>query len=89
MNIYQITRPKELNLNFLQNFLYKKQSRRYFHKQINMQLGLVPVAQMPISSQISGNCSWANIQAIVPVAYAIQEMAAQNYFKSTSAIEFI
>ena len=41
---------------------------------INQQLGLVPVAQMPISSQISGNCSWANVQAIVPVAYAMQEL---------------
>lgn len=86
VNIYQITRPEELNLRFLQNFLYKKQSRRYFHQQINQQLGLVPVAQMPISSQISGNCSWANIQAIVPVAYAMQEMTAMNLFNPAPAM---
>lgn len=86
VNIYQITHPEEFNINFLQNFLYKKQSRRYFHEQINKQLGLVPVAKMPISAQISGNCSWANIQAIVPAAYAIQEMDVQNYFNPESAL---
>lgn len=86
VNIYQITHPEAINLQFLQNFLYKKQSRRYFHRQINQQLGLVPVAKMPISSQISGNCSWANIQAIVPVAYAIQELDALNHFNADSAL---
>jgi hypothetical protein len=86
VNIYQITRPEELNLRFLQNFLYKKQNRRYFHQQINQQLGLVPVAKMPISAQITGNCSWANIQAIVPVAYAMQEMHAANSFNPAPAL---
>lgn len=86
VNIYQITNPAALNLDFLQNFLYKKQSRRYFHQQINRQLGLVPVAKMPISSQISGNCSWANVQAIMPVAYAMQEMQAHNHFDPNPAL---
>jgi hypothetical protein len=87
VNIYQITRPEAINLSFLQNFMYKKQSRRYFHQQINQQLGLIPVARMPISPQIAGNCSWANIQAIVPVAYAIQGIITQNAFNSASAMK--
>ncbi len=78
VNIYRMTRPEELNLNFLKEFLYKRQSRRYFHHVINQQLGLMPVAQLPISSQIAGNCSWANIQAVVPVAYALQDMASSE-----------
>ncbi len=85
VNIYQITRPEALNLNFLQNFLYKKQRRNYFHHQINQILGLVPVAKMPISSQISGNCSWANMQAIVPVVYAMQELNLKNTFDAALA----
>ncbi|WP_133137854.1 Dot/Icm T4SS effector AnkH/LegA3 [Legionella rowbothamii] len=86
VNIYQITRPEAINLSFLQNFMYKKQSRRYFHQQINQQLGLIPVARMPISPQIAGNCSWANIQAIVPVAYAIQGIIKQNAFNPAPAM---
>jgi hypothetical protein len=70
--IYKITRPQALNLSFLEDFLYKKQNRRYFHELINQQLGLLPLGQMPVKSQISGNCSWANVQAVFPVAYALQ-----------------
>jgi len=69
----------------LKEFLYKRQSRRYFHHVINQQLGLMPVAQLPISSQIAGNCSWANIQAVVPVAYALQDMtSSETLLKSES-----
>src|SRR5690606_15980403 len=50
----------------------------YFHHSINQQLGLLPITQMPISSQISGNCSWANVQAIVPVAYALQQLSLEG-----------
>ncbi|MFI4963395.1 MAG: ankyrin repeat domain-containing protein, partial [Legionellales bacterium] len=65
VNIYSITRPDQLTVSFLQEFLYKKQPRRFFQKMINMKLGLMPVEQLPVSSQISGNCSWANMQAVV------------------------
>lgn len=77
-NIYRITRPEAFNAHFIEEFLYKKQSRRYFHHIINQQLGLLPITQMPISPQISGNCSWANVQAIVPVAYALQQLSLEG-----------
>jgi hypothetical protein len=86
VNIYRITRPEVLTVDFIQNFLYKKQNRRYFHHVINQQLGLLPIAQLPISSQISGNCSWANVQAVVPVAYAIQELNNAGEFNPHTAL---
>lgn len=88
VNLYKITQPEAINLNFLTDFLYKKQSRRYFHQQINRKLGLIPVSKMPISSQISGNCSWANIQAIVPVAYALQQLEGTGAFNPNPALNF-
>ena len=84
--IYRMTRPDAFNLKFIQNFLYKKQSRRYYHEEINQLLGLVPVAHIPISSQIAGNCSWANIQALVPVAYALQQMTTVEQFSYDDAL---
>lgn len=86
VNIYRLTRPETLNVNFVQDFLYKKQNRRYFHHVINQQLGLLPIAQIPVSSQISGNCSWANVQAVVPVAYAVQELTTAEQFNSDIAL---
>ena len=78
VNIYRITRPEVIDVDFILEFLFKKQSRQYFHKIINKKIGLVPVLQMPISAQITGNCSWANIQAIIPVAYAMQQLDERN-----------
>lgn len=85
-NIYRITRPEVLTVNFIQDFLYKKQNRRYYHQVINQQLGLIPIAQLPISPQISGNCSWANVQAVVPVAYAMQELNNAGNFNPDIAM---
>ena len=86
VNIYRITRPDALSISFLQAFLYKKQSREYFHQAINQQLGLEPVYTMPIPSQITGNCSWANVQSVVPVAYALQQLSTTGPFSSDEAM---
>lgn len=87
INIYRMTRPDVIDVNFLQEFLYRKQSRSYFHQIINQKLGLMPIAQIPISSQISGNCSWANIQAAIPVAFALQRLYQTNEVPVSEAIE--
>ena len=85
--IYRMSRPDAFDVNFLHHFLYKKQSRQYFHQAINKQLGLIPIAQIPMSSQIVGNCSWANIQAIVPVAYALQHITNNEAFSYDEALK--
>lgn len=86
VNIYRMTRPEALTVGFLQQFLYKKQSRRYFHELINQQLGLIPVLKLPVDRQIVGNCSWANVQAVVPVAYALQQLSTAEHFSSSEAM---
>lgn len=78
VNLYRITRPQAFNAAFLREFLYQKQPRTYFHATINQTLGLMPALQLPISAQITGNCSWANVQAVVPAAYALQQLVASS-----------
>ena len=87
VNIYTISHPEVITVKFLQEFLYKKQSRRYYHEVINQTLGLVPFARIPISSQIAGNCSWANIQAIIPVAYVMQQLQSTQSVYFDDALE--
>lgn len=77
VNIYRIKRPERINVNFLEDLLYKKQPRRFFQEVINYQLELEPILKLPISSQITGNCSWANVQAAIPVAYALLKLKTQ------------
>lgn len=80
VNIYRITKPQAFTTDFMRDFLYKKQSREYFHAEINDVLGLIPLTKMPIPPQISGNCSWANIQAVVAVGYALQQIEFTSQF---------
>jgi len=87
VNVYRITRPEVVTVSFIEEFLYKKQSRNYFHKIINQQLGLMPMGQLPISSQISGNCSWANIQAVIAAGYALQNLAETGEINDLDAMD--
>lgn len=87
VNIYRITRPEALTVQFLEDFLYENQGRQYYHQVINQQLGLMQFASMPIPAQITGNCSWANIQAIVPVALALLHLSSMENFHSEAAMQ--
>jgi len=71
VNIYYINDLQACNLNFLKNILYKKQTRRYLHERLNEEIGLQLIVTLPISQQISGNCSWANVEATVPAAFLL------------------
>lgn len=86
INIYNISNMSGFTVKFIQNFLYKKQNRDYFHKVINKKLGLEHVAHMPMSSQIVGNCSWANVQAVVAVAFALQNVKDSQKFAFSEAL---
>lgn len=86
INIYEITKPAHLTVRFLQEFLYQKQDRRYFHYTINQKLGLKHMMKLPMSSQISGNCSWANVQAVIPAAYLLIHFAETGQWVESEAL---
>ena len=86
VNIYRISKPEAFTVGFIREFLYTKQSRQYFHESINHQLGLIPVAKMPIAPQIAGNCSWANVQTVVAVGYALQHIELTSQFSFDAPI---
>lgn len=86
VNIYRMKKPRAFTAQFVHDFLYKRQSRQYFHQKINKILGLEPVLKMPLTPQITGNCSWANVQGIVPVAYAMQQLGVSHPFSEDEAM---
>lgn len=86
VNFYRMKKPQALTLEFINHFLYKRQPRRFFHQEINRILGLEPVFKMPLTAQITGNCSWANVQGVVPVAYAIQTLGNGEAFNDKEAM---
>ena len=86
INIYVMTNTAAFTVEFLEDFLYKKHDRMYFHNVINKILGLTLAYKIPIASQIVGNCSWANVQAVVPVGYVLQQLVENNFYDPKDAI---
>lgn len=71
VNIYEMSHPHAINAQFLDDFIFRRQSRKFFHDTVNQILGLKKIATLPMSSQITGNCSWANMEACIAVAHWI------------------
>lgn len=71
VNVFYIQNIAALNKEFLKNLLYKKQSKQFIEKHIYNILALQPLAQLPLSSQVTGNCSWSNVEAAIPTAYLL------------------
>lgn len=67
--IYYMNKPWKLTPEWMQDFIYKKQPLDIFHKVFPYELGLQPIASLPISPQQSGNCTWANVEACLPVLF--------------------
>lgn len=86
VNIYYINKQDNLTTSFFKSLIFQKQTKRYVHKEINDVLGLEPLITLPLSSQMAGNCSWANVEAVVPTAFMMQylniEMLDQNKLQS-------
>jgi hypothetical protein len=64
--ISEIGNPIGLNADFLKDLMYNNKSDEYINKDIKDILGLKPLTTLPARYQLSGNCSWANVEASVP-----------------------
>lgn len=64
--IHHIHNALTLNENFYLSLLYDKHSEKFIKSDLNKLLALTPYASLPIEHQVTGNCSWANVQASVP-----------------------
>ncbi len=78
---YKMGEPHLLTKSLIKNLIYKKQGKEFIDEGLIAMLQLKPVAQLPLSVQISGNCSWANIEAVVPTMLfllLLQEQESQD-----------
>lgn len=64
--IYEMQHANHCTVEFLTELMYKKQDESTIVDRIPEYLGLKPLTQLPISTQVTGNCSWANIEAVIP-----------------------
>jgi hypothetical protein len=90
---YQVTNPSALTDDFIKYLLYEKQSSEFINEELDQLLGLTFITELKIDAQVSGNCSWANVEATIPAIFFLMllrtsdEKQAQAYYK-TLALNF-
>jgi len=66
---YHMSEPDKLSGEAIKHLIYEKQSSEFINHDLPAILGLEPITELKISAQISGNCSWANVEACIPVLF--------------------
>lgn len=90
---YRMQHPENFTLEFAKNLLFKKQTSDFINKEIDRELGLVPLTELKVEAQISGNCSWANVEAAIPSLFFLvlmqlnQDQSNHAHYK-TLALNF-
>jgi len=64
--IYQVGNMNAFNVDFLKEMMYTTKTDAFINEDIKKILQLQPIATLPARYQLSGNCSWANVEAAVP-----------------------
>lgn len=80
---YRVHNKQQLTKEFLQTMMYRKQDSEFINNDIDKILGLEPITEIKVDAQISGNCSWANVEACIPSIFFLvlhQKTQALNYF---------
>jgi len=63
---YHVGNPYALNVDFLKDLMFNNKKNEYINTEIKSILKLTPFTTLPARYQLSGNCSWANVEASVP-----------------------
>lgn len=66
---YRLGRPEVFTKDFIMQLLFEKQSGKFINEDLHHILDLQPLTELKVESQISGNCSWANVEACIPTLF--------------------
>jgi hypothetical protein len=60
--------PDNLDWPLLKHLLFERNSAQFIEMELIRHLQCTPISRLMIKRQITGNCSWANVEAAVPVS---------------------
>jgi hypothetical protein len=67
--VYRVQNTLSFNMKLIQTLLYEKLSDEFVNHNLPEILGLLPITELKVAAQISGNCSWANVEACIPAIF--------------------
>lgn len=66
---FNMCNPQACTIEFMLHLLYNKHDHEFINNTIPQLLKLTPILTLPIEAQVSGNCSWANVEACIPTLF--------------------
>jgi len=66
---YRVKNPQTFNVEFIKHVLYEKLSDEFVNVELPSILNLQPLTELRVEAQVSGNCSWANVEACIPTLF--------------------
>lgn len=79
--LYRINNTTLGSVNFIRNLIYKKKSSEFVNQELPTLLDLTPITEIKVAAQISGNCSWANVEACIPALFFLLFSQAPDFEK--------
>jgi hypothetical protein len=76
---YRMRRPELLTAEFVTRTIFVKTSDEFVNQELPQLLDLVPLTELKVAAQISGNCSWANVEACIPALYFLLFSQAEDF----------
>jgi hypothetical protein len=74
--LYQVNRPAAFTMDFIKQIIYDKKSDYFVNDELPAWLDLEPITELKIEAQVSGNCSWANVEATLPTLFFLLTMGS-------------
>lgn len=78
---YHINQPERFSTELVKHLLYEKQTSDRINNDLPNWLALQPITELKLTAQISGNCSWANVEACIPVTLFLLLSQVENFEK--------
>jgi ankyrin repeat protein len=82
VRLFYMNRPSKLNIDLLKVTVYKRSTIEALQEIFIRELSLQVIDSVDLSTQLMGNCSWANVEACLPV-FKVMSAVAANVDKAT------
>lgn len=86
---YHVSKPNTFTTDFIRQLIYKKLPGEFINQQLHKVLGLSPMTELKIPAQISGNCSWANVEATIPVLFFMLFSNSPDFHKNMAQYKIL
>ncbi len=79
---YEVGNKAAFTAQFIKKLIYDKQSDHFVNVELPAILQLMPITELKVPAQISGNCSWANVEACIPTLHFLMSTYQADFQKN-------